>query len=180
MRRSLIQIFCPWPWIKPAAKTVRISAWFIHQAAPVGVLLTPDALLSLNSLWAIPGMSPKVRTVIQCFPTRGSLPTCAFHDKKKKPHKWIFPWVMQASSTATDSGTDDWSDFLVLQCFITLHRSSTWELSGIFTVWYWWVVSSSTGPAGSLPKGTLSSVAEEGGETTETFYNFAHKNILLP
>lgn len=40
---------------------------------------TLGALLSINSLWAISGTSPKVKSVIQHFPTRGSLPTCAIH-----------------------------------------------------------------------------------------------------
>lgn len=64
-----------------------MSVWFIHQAAPAWVLLTPGRRaaprqLSL-SLWAISGKSPKVRPVIQrSAPTRGSFPRVAFPCQK--------------------------------------------------------------------------------------------------
>lgn len=58
------RLSCSWPWTRPKAKTVRFSVWFIHQAAQARVLLTPGTLLSVNSLWAISGTSPKVKSVI--------------------------------------------------------------------------------------------------------------------
>ncbi len=90
------KIFCCCPWTKPAAKTVRISVWFIHQAAPAWVLLTPGALLSERYLAQAQRSDLSSNAFLQeeAFPRALSM---------SETPKWIFPWVMPANSTGIDS-----------------------------------------------------------------------------
>lgn len=96
---------CSWPSTKPEAETARISAWFIHQAAPARVLLTPGALLSVDSLWAISGMCPKVSSVIQRF----SYNRKPSHVRRpcQKLISERFPESCRASGTGIDFGQNN-------------------------------------------------------------------------
>lgn len=68
--------------------------------------------------------------------------------------KWIFPWVMLASSTGIDSGADSWRFSGMLFFSPAIVHVTVWP-AGITAVGYRWMVRSFTGPAGRLVKGTL-------------------------
>lgn len=93
---------CSWPWTRPKAKTVRISVWFIHQAAQApSVTNTGHAAqrqLTLSDIWHKPkGQICHLMLSHNRMPSHVQLPC-------QKLIKWIFPWVMPASRTGTDSG----------------------------------------------------------------------------